>query len=91
MAQQPVRKLDDHVLMREVLGSSVLLDLNSERYLGLDESATQMLRALQEFESFELAVDHLLGLYDDADRERIEGDLREFVADLESRGLLAGE
>lgn len=91
MTQQPVRSLGDHVLTREVLGSTVLLDLQSEKYLGLDETATHMLRALQEFESFDLAVDHLVGLYEDADRERIERDLRDFIADIEKRGLLAPE
>lgn len=79
--------LDSHVLQREVADSSVLLDLKAEKYLGLDDTATEMLRVLGETKSFTEAVDELHQRYDTS-RERIEHDLGAFIAELDSRGLL---
>ena len=52
------------VLVRELRGESVLLDLASERYFGLDEVGTGMWRALTGSASVEEALSVLLEEYD---------------------------
>jgi hypothetical protein len=73
-----VRKLDDE---------SVLLDLRSEQYYGLDEVGTRMLDALCTAGSAEAAASQLVGEYDVAP-EVIRNDLRELADKLVERGLL---
>ena len=46
----------EHVLMRELEGESVLLNLDSERYFGLDETGTRMWSVLSTCKSIEPAV-----------------------------------
>jgi len=69
------------VLIREVGGESVILDLKSQRYLGLDEVGTRMWHALLEADSVQHAFDALLGEYE-VEAGELEQDLREFVGRL---------
>jgi Coenzyme PQQ synthesis protein D (PqqD) len=66
---------------------SVLLDLKSEQYFGLNDSATQMWSALVETRNIDGACEKLLALYD-VDPERLRGDLESFVQKLIERGLV---
>jgi len=84
------RELAEHVLLREISGSSVLLDLEGEKYLGLDETATEMLRQLRDEATFDEAVERLVEIYD-TDRATIVSDLQTLVTDLETRGILRSE
>ena len=75
------------VLVRELRGEAVLLDLASESYFGLDDVGTGMWRALTTSPSIEGALDSLLDEYD-VTREQLARDLEAFVAKLTSAGLV---
>lgn len=75
------------VLVRELRGESVLLDLASESYFGLDEVGTGMWRALTGSGSVEEAFQALLGEYE-VPPERLREELAAFVEKLSSAGLV---
>ena len=77
----------EHVLVRELSGDSVLLNLDSECYFGMDATATGMWQALTASSSVEAAYGHLLDDYD-VDEARLREDLREFVERLLEQGLI---
>jgi len=77
----------DHVLFREIDGEAVLLDLESERYFGLDPTGTAMWKAIVARPALGDAVGDLLALYD-VDRSALERDLVELTARLVGHGLL---
>jgi len=76
-----------HVMVREVQGESVLLNLNSERYFGLDEVGTRMWAALVASVSVQAAYEVLLGEYD-VEAEQLRQNLQELIAKLVENGLL---
>jgi len=78
------------VLHREIAGESVLLNLGSERYFGLDEVGTRMWAALTTAASIEAACEALLEEFD-VDAETLRSDLLAFIAKLEEAGLVAVE
>lgn len=75
------------VLTRELRGESVLLDLASERYFGLDEVGTGMWRALTAGGTVGQAIDALLGEYD-VPAEQLREDVGAFVRQLSEAGLV---
>jgi len=75
------------VLVQELQGESVLLNVQSGRYFGLDEVGTRMWAALTAAESLQAARDALLAEYD-VDAERLEQDLRGLVERLVEHGLV---
>ena len=79
--------MPEHVLMRELDGESVILDLNDENYYGLDETGTRMWQALIDSENIGRAYDVLLLEYE-VEPEQLETDLEEFVSKLVSKNLL---
>ena len=76
-----------HIMVREVQGESVLLNLNSERYFGLDEVGTRMWAALVASASVQAAYEVLLGEYD-VGAEQLRNNLQELIAKLVENGLL---
>ncbi len=76
-----------HVLMRDIGGESVILNLNSERYLGLDDVGTRMLAVLSSSESIEKAYEVLLAEYD-VDGELLRSDLQDLIEKLLENGLV---
>ncbi len=80
-------ELSDHVLLRPVEETGVMLDLDTERYIGLDETALRMVQTAADSSSIGETVSKLVEIYD-ADRETIEGDLLGLVIDLDDRGLV---
>ena len=68
-------------------GSSVVLDLETERYVGLDAVAADMWEALNSHATVGEARRHLLDTYD-VEPERLDVDLLALVDSLASRGLL---
>ena len=76
-----------HVLVRELQGESVLLNLDSEAYFGLDEVGTRMWRVLTSAPSIEAAVETLFAEYA-VDRDQLRADLARFVAKLTDAGLV---
>lgn len=80
----------ESVLFRELGDESVLLNLDSERYFGLDDVGTRMYAVLQAAPSLQAACEALSAEYD-APLETIQRDLTELVDKLVARGLLALE
>ena len=77
----------DQVMFRDLAGEAVLLELDSGRYFGLNESGTRMWSLLVHHGRIGLALEDLLREYD-APPEQIEQDLVFFVETLASRKLL---
>jgi len=79
--------ISPEVMVREVGGESVVLDLKTERYLGLDEVATSMWQALTAAESVEAAYEVLAANFD-VEREQLRRDVDDFVQELVKLGLI---
>ena len=77
----------DGVLVRDLAGESVLLNLNSESYFGLDEVGTNMWTVLAASPSIEAAFDTLLIEYE-VDPVQLRNDLHNFIEKLVDLGLL---
>lgn len=75
------------VLIKEIRGESVLLNLEKETYFGLDKVGTRMWTVLSESESIRTAYDLLLDRYD-VEAERLRRDLFDLVKTLVGYGLL---
>ena len=75
------------VLFQEVGGETVLLDLASEQYFGLDGVGTRVWQLLNEGLGQGAMVDVLLDEYE-VERERLEADVRELLASLLEAGLI---
>ncbi|MCA0197305.1 MAG: PqqD family protein [Proteobacteria bacterium] len=94
MTAAPARVTLDHqvqcsgeVLMQEVGGEAVLLDLTSERYFGLDPVGTRIWQLLADTPS--LAQVHATLCHEfDATPERIGEDLLALVGQLNEAGLV---
>lgn len=79
--------LPDGVVVQEIQGESVLLQLASGHYYSLDAVGTRMLQALLAAPSLADACDRLLGEYD-AEPERLRRDLEGLADQLLEQGLL---
>ena len=82
--------LSPEVLSQEVTGETVLLDLNSESYFGLDEVGTRIWQLLQENNDLRSVFDTMLEEYD-VTPEQLESDLDELVGKLTEAGLVSIE
>jgi Coenzyme PQQ synthesis protein D (PqqD) len=78
------------VMIREVGGESVILDLKTERYLGLDEVGTRMWQVLMDSASIQSAYDTLLAEYE-VTPEQLEEDLRKLLDQLLENVLITVE
>jgi hypothetical protein len=77
----------EDVLVQQLQGESVLLNLASGRYFGLDDMGTRMWAAVTSADSLQAAYEALLAEYD-VDRERLERDFRTLIEKLVEHGLL---
>jgi len=75
------------VLVSELAGESVLLNLKSELYFGLDSVGTRMWAILIRAESIQAAFDELLAQYD-VPADQLRSDLTELIQKLTDQGLL---
>jgi coenzyme PQQ synthesis protein D (PqqD) len=75
------------VLVSQLAGESVILNLNSECYFGLDEMGTNMWTALTKAESIQAAYDSLLAEYE-VSADQLKQDLTELLDKLIDKGLL---
>ena len=80
--------ISSEVLSQEVDGETVLLDLESESYFGLDEVGTRIWQLLNETSNLQTVFDTLLGEYD-VDEKQLEKDLQDHVAHLVEEGLIS--
>jgi hypothetical protein len=80
--------ISSEVLSQEVDGETVLLDLESESYFGLDEVGTRIWQLLNEGSNLQTVFDILLGEYD-VDEKQLEKDIQDHVARLVKAGLVS--
>lgn len=80
-------RVPDDVLISNLQEESVILNLDSERYYGLDDVGTRFLSVLNTADSIEAAYEKLRGEYD-VDAKNLRHDLLELVEDLVGQGIL---
>jgi hypothetical protein len=80
-------KLPGDVLVTGLQAESVLLNLDSERYFGLNDVGTRMLTLLTSSDSIEAAYESLLSEYD-VDAEVLRHDLASTIEELAKHGLV---
>ena len=83
-------RVPDEVLISNLQEESVILNLNSERYFGLDNVGTRMLSVLSESVSIEAAYQALLSEYD-VDPQVLRQDLTSLIENLAQQGLVTIE
>ena len=80
-------RVPDDVLVSRLQEESVILNLDSERYYGLDDVGTRILSVLTNSESIEAAYQSLLAEYD-VDRNVLRQDLLALVESLLQQGIV---
>ncbi len=80
-------RIPDDVLISRLQEESVILNLDSERYFGLDDVGTRILSVLTNSDSIEAAYESLLTEYD-VDRAMLRDDLLALVANLLQQGIV---
>ena len=80
-------KVPEDVLISGLQNESVILNLNSERYFGLDDVGTRMMSVLTTADSIQAAYETLLEEYDVAP-EVLKQDLTSIVEQLMAQGLV---
>jgi hypothetical protein len=80
-------KLSEDVLISDLQGESVILNVNSQRYYGLDRVGTRFLTLLSNSETIEQAFETLLAEYE-VEAAQLRVDLTELLANLGEQGLV---
>ena len=80
-------KVADDVLISNLQEESVILNLDSERYFGLDDVGTRFLSVLTTSGSIEAAYKRLLGEYD-VDSQALRQDLVALIQNLIEQGIV---
>ena len=80
-------EISDDVLFQEVGGETVLLDLESEQYFGLDAVGTRVWQLLGEGVGTEAMVETLIEEYD-VDRQTLSADVSHLLDQLAEAGLI---
>jgi hypothetical protein len=82
--------LSPDVISQEVSGETVLLDLESENYFGLDEVGTRIWQLIKETNDLNAIYNTLLGEYE-VSGERLQQDLTTLLTEIEGLGLIVLE
>jgi len=82
--------LSPDVISQEVSGETVLLDLESENYFGLDEVGTRIWQLIKETNDLKAIYDTLLTEYD-VKEERLQQDLDTLLSEISGLGLITLE
>lgn len=80
-------RVPDDVLISHLQEESVILNLDSERYFGLDDVGTRMLAVLTAADSIEAAYESLVEEYK-VDRQVLREDLVALVESLLKQGIV---
>lgn len=80
-------RVPDDVLISNLQEESVILNLDSERYYGLDDVGTRFLSVLNTADSIEAAYEKLIQEYD-VDKEVLRKDLLTLVENLLAQGIV---
>lgn len=75
------------VLLQDLEGEAVLLNLTNGQYYGMDENSHHMYQTLVSSSSIKVAYETLLIEYE-IEPEQLEADLEQFVSHLLDNGLL---
>jgi hypothetical protein len=79
--------IPENIMFRELEGESVILDLDSESYFGLDLVGTRIWQLLVDGDSIQAAYDLLLEEFD-VDAATLRADLEELLDELATKGLI---
>ena len=79
--------LSPDVISQEVSGETVLLDLGSENYFGLDEVGTRIWQLIEQNGDLQSVYDALLAEYD-VDGEQLLEDLEALITEIAGKGLV---
>jgi hypothetical protein len=82
--------MSPEVLFRELDGEAVLLDLNTERYYGLDDVGTRIWQLLAEHGDVDTAHNLLLSEYE-VDGDTLWQDMADLLGRLAEAGLISLE
>jgi hypothetical protein len=82
--------LSPEVISQEVSGETVLLDLESENYFGLDEVGTRIWQLIKETSDLKAIYQTLLTEYD-VSEERLQQDLNTLLGEIAKLGLVTLE
>jgi hypothetical protein len=82
--------LSPDVISQEVSGETVLLDLESENYFGLDEVGTRIWQLIKETNDLNTIYNTLLSEYE-VPAERLKQDLTTLLTEIEGLGLIVLE
>ena len=76
-----------NVMFRELEGESVILNIDSESYFGLDDVGTRMWEVLTQSESIQTAFETLIDEYD-VQPDRLRDDLAGLIEQLAEKTLI---
>lgn len=82
--------LSPEVLFRELDGEAVMLDLETERYYGLDEVGTRIWELFAEHGETEVVIAQMLAEYE-VEEEQLRRDLAQLLSELAEAGLVQFE
>lgn len=82
--------LSPDVISQEVSGETVLLDLESENYFGLDEVGTRIWQLIKEQEDLQAIYNTLLDEYE-VEESRLQADLEALLGEISKLGLVSLE
>lgn len=80
-------EISSEVLTQEVGGETVILDLKSEGYFGLDEIGTRIWQLIQEQKDLQTITATMLDEYD-VEEKRLEKDIQTLLAQLDEAGII---
>ena len=80
-------EISSEVLTQELDGETVILDLKSESYFGLDEVGTRIWQLLQEQEDIETITATMLNEYD-VEEQQLEMDIQNLLTQLNEAGIV---
>lgn len=75
------------VISQEVSGETVILDLNSENYFGLDEVATRIWQLIEQTNNLQSVFDTLMSEYEVGEEQLLE-DMQKLLDEVEKLGLV---
>ena len=87
MQRDVVLTLSPDVIVRELEGESVVLDLSSGRYFGLNAVGTRVWQLIQAGQPVDGLIRAVAAEYD-ADGDAVERDVLALLEDLKARGLV---
>ena len=87
MQRDALLRFSPDVVFRELAGESVVLDLSSGRYFGLNAVGTRIWQLIGQGETVDGLLSAVTAEYD-ADVSTIERDVLALLEDLEKRGLV---